>query len=140
MDRHIYQPVSPPSQIHQPVIDSRTDMNSLSQISNTSSRISGDERFLAQYERSEFTTVVFVGRTWGPPTFAASNRRPAVRRAGIEIRNWWRGRIVSLGSIGSVRVRGPRRVLLRVAEIVVHPLLMLSGLSPRQIAGKGGFG
>ena len=76
---------------------------------------------------------------WVPPAFAASNRRPAVRRAGIEIRNGWRRGVVSLGGIGSVRVRGPRRVLLRVAEIVVHPLLMLSGLRPRQVARKGGL-
>ena len=76
-----------------------------------------------------------IGRV--PPTFAAGNRRPAVRRAGIEIRNGWRGGVVSHGIIGSIRVRGPRRVLLRVAELVVFPLLMLGGLGPRQIAGKG---
>ena len=77
---------------------------------------------------------------WVPPTSAAGNRRPAVGRAGIKIRNGWRGGVVSHGIIGSIRVRGPRRIMLRVAELVVLPLLMLSGLGPRQIAGKGGLG
>ena len=73
------------------------------------------------------------------PTFATSNRCPAVRLVRIEIFNRWRGDVVAFSIIRTVNVKWQRRVLLRIGELVVRPLLMLGCLSPVEVVGEGGL-
>ena len=74
------------------------------------------------------------------PAFAASNRGPAVRLVRVEVLNRRRGGVVAYGIIRTVEVTWQRRILLRVGELVVHPLLMLGCLGPGEVVGQGGRG
>ena len=72
------------------------------------------------------------------PTFATSDRCPAIRLVRIEILNRWRGSVVAYGIIRTIKVKRQGRVLLRIGNLIVDPLLMLSCLSPVEIIGQGG--
>ena len=74
------------------------------------------------------------------PTLATGNRCPAVRLVRIEIFNRWRGGVVAYSVIRAVEVTWQWRVLLRVGKLVVHPLLMLSCLSPFEVVREGRCG
>lgn len=74
------------------------------------------------------------------PTFATSNWRPAVCLVRIEVFNRRRGGVVAYGIVRTVEVTWQWRILLRIGKLVVHPLLMLSRLSPGEIVGQGGCG
>ena len=88
--------------------------------------------------------IIATGSTGFPrrvaPAFATSNWCPAIRLVGIEILNWWRGRVVAFGIIRTVEVQWQGRVVLWIGFLIVCPLLMLGRLSPGEVVGQGWLG